>query len=398
MTDKTLEKTNKSYKEDPFYLIFENLQDSIFLLDSKGNLITLNPAFSILTGYTPEELSGVTFENVASISGQTHFNLFELCNNEKEINGFPLIIKSKDNKNLNFSLSGKIIQDKQSGKNFFIGTIENTNDGKSNSESLKNELKKLKEEKSKAEEAAIEAQRASEAKSLFLASMSHEIRTPMNGVLGYLELLEQEVYDSKEELNSFVAKTRSAAESLLDIINNILDISKIEAGKMELEDTDFSIREVLENAISIVNVLAEEKHLEIKSNVNSNVPWILNGDPLRIRQIFTNLLSNAIKYTKDGFVSIDVELKQTENNIATIFTTVKDTGMGIPQEKLDLLFKPYSQIDQSYNKVHRGTGLGLRLCKEFINLMGGQIGVESIEGQGSNFFFTIILKARAFPN
>lgn len=284
----------------------------------------------------------------------------------------------------------------KSGKNIKIDK-EDSPEANSNYEDLKIELKKLKEEKIKIEEALLEAQHASEAKSLFLASMSHEIRTPMNGVLGYLELLEQEVYESKEELNSFIAKTRSAAESLLDIINNILDISKIEAGKMELEDTDFSIREVLENAISIVNVLAEEKHLEIKSNVNSNVPWILIGDPIRIRQIFTNLLSNAIKYTKDGFVSINVELKQTENNIATLFTSVQDTGIGIPQEKLNLLFKPYSQIDQSYNKVHRGTGLGLRLCKEFINLMGGKIGVESIEGKGSNFFFSINLKIREIP-
>jgi signal transduction histidine kinase len=254
------------------------------------------------------------------------------------------------------------------------------------------EITKLKEELNKSEQIASEARQASEAKSRFLASMSHEIRTPMNGVLGFLELVEQEVYESKEELKGFISKARSAAESLLDIINNILDISKIEAGKMELDNVDFSLREVLEETVSMVYALANEKGLVINCYLGSGVPLILQGDPVRLRQVFSNLIGNAIKFTNRGAIEVSIELKEIVDNTAVILSTIKDEGTGIPQEKIDLLFKPYAQIANSYTRTHSGTGLGLRICKEFINMMGGEIWVESKEGKGSSFFFTAKFK------
>lgn len=250
------------------------------------------------------------------------------------------------------------------------------------------EINRLKEELEKSVQAASEARLASEAKSRFLASMSHEIRTPMNGVLGFLELMEQEVYESKEELKGFISKARSAAESLLDIINNILDISKIEAGRMELESVDFSLREVLEETVSMVYALANEKGLVINCHLGSDVPLILLGDPVRLRQVFSNLIGNAIKFTSQGEIEVIIELKEITDSTAVILSTIKDEGMGIPKEKIDLLFKPYAQVPNSYTRTHSGTGLGLRICKEFINMMGGEIWVESEEGKGSSFCFT----------
>lgn len=254
------------------------------------------------------------------------------------------------------------------------------------------EIKRLIEDLDLSRQTALEARQASEAKSRFLASMSHEIRTPMNGVLGFLELMEQEVYESKDELKGFISKARSAAESLLDIINNILDISKIEAGRMELETVDFSLREVLEETVSMVYALANEKGLVINCHLASDVPLILLGDPVRLRQVFSNLIGNAIKFTSQGEIEVIVELREIRNSEAVILSTIKDEGTGIPKEKIDLLFKPYAQVPNTYTRTHSGTGLGLRICKEFINMMGGDIWVESEEGKGSSFFFTAKFK------
>lgn len=254
------------------------------------------------------------------------------------------------------------------------------------------EITRLKEELEKSAQTALDAKQASEAKSRFLASMSHEIRTPMNGVLGFLELMEQEVYESKEELKGFISKARSAAESLLDIINNILDISKIEAGRMELENVDFSLREVLEETVSMVYALANEKGLIINCHMSSDVPLILFGDPVRLRQVFSNLIGNAIKFSSHGEIDVSIELKEIADDTAVILSTVKDEGTGIPKEKIDLLFKPYAQLSNTYTRTHSGTGLGLRICKEFISMMGGDIWVESEEGKGSSFHFTAKFK------
>ncbi|NMB80346.1 MAG: response regulator, partial [Ignavibacteria bacterium] len=197
--------------------------------------------------------------------------------------------------------------------------------------------------------------------------------------------------ESKEELKNFARDARLAAQSLLDIINNILDISKIEAGKMDLDEVEFGIREEIHKAVSIITQAAKQKGIVIEEIVKDEVPQTVFGDPTRFRQIVLNLLSNAVKYTDEGKISITSRITSKSSNAIELSTTIEDTGHGIPSEKIPMLFEPYVQVKSKKGKKE-GTGLGLVISKEFIKLMGGDIKVESKVGIGSKFTFTVKLK------
>ena len=271
---------------------------------------------------------------------------------------------------------------------------------------LEEEQKKTELAMKAVEKARREAELASEAKSSFVANISHEIRTPMNGVLGMCELLRLTKLDTKQQ--EYLKLATKSAKNLLDLINEILDYSKIEAGKLELDVHPFSLNKLMDEVVGLMSVSAQAKHLELIEYRSTEVADVYLGDALRIRQILLNLISNGIKFTEQGRITVGVSLAgmpdspTSSNGVPVLGETgggphklifeVQDTGVGVSTEKIEKLFEPFEQEDASTTRKHGGTGLGLAICKTLAEMMGGSMTAQSIPGKGSTFKFSAVLK------
>jgi PAS domain S-box-containing protein len=357
--------------------IMETCADPFVVYDQIGRVTYLNPAFTETFGWRLDELLGRRIEFVPDQKAmqQTQEAIDTLL-----IEGTTVRFESqrltKDGRILDMRIAGARLQDE---KGNFEGIVVNLHD-----------ITKQKQALAEMEHAQKAAEDANRAKSEFLANMSHEIRTPMNGVIGMTSLLLGT--DLNEEQRDFALTIQNSGDSLLHIINDILDYSKIEAGKLDFETIDFDLRVTIDDITDLVSNKAFEKGIEYVAMVYPEVQSHLRGDPVRLRQILINLLNNAIKFTSTGEVSLKVGIESENFKNAVLRFSVQDTGIGIPKQRVDKLFRSFSQVDSSTTRKYGGTGLGLSISKKLAEMMGGQIGVNSQEGVGSEFWFTVVLE------
>jgi PAS domain S-box-containing protein len=372
----------KSVAERTSYLnaLIENSPVGILVLDSERLVKLCNPAFETLFQYTRLEVIGKTIDKlIADKDLLSEIREISRRTLDGEVINMMTRCQRKDRSIVDVELHTVrlMVNRKVEGTLYIYQDIS--------------VRKRAEEAMQRAKEAAETSNRA---KSEFLANMSHEIRTPMNGIIGMTDLaLETQL---SQEQREFLGMVKSSADSLLSLLNDILDFSKIEAGKLDFETIDFRLRETLDNTIRALGVQAQQKGLELACHVLPDVPDGLQGDPTRIRQIVVNLLGNAIKFTPEGEVVIQVEIQDESEDEAVLHFAVRDTGVGIPLEKQQLIFEAFTQTDSSTTRKYGGTGLGLAISSRLVNRMGGKIWVESEPDRGSTFHFTTRFQLQKF--
>ena len=354
--------------------------NGIITMDKQGKIQTYNPACTAIFGYTESEAIG---KDCSMLMGEANTQAHAIYVDRYLSTGNSTVIgagrelsgKKKDGTIFPIHLSVNHIALGPNIEDIFVGTIQDL----SEQNQLQNELIDAKDK----------AENSARVKSEFLASMSHEIRTPMNGVLGMLGALSKG-HLSNDQANQ-VQMAKGSAESLLNIINDILDFSKIEAGKLKIEQVVFNIKELINEVIGLYDLAAQEKSITLSADIKDITnPWVI-GDPVRVRQILTNLVGNAIKFTEQGTICVRAETQNNSNQQPTFNCSVIDSGIGISQQMQQHLFDSFTQADSSTTRKYGGTGLGLAITKQLVELMGGNISIESQANKGSTFSFNIAL-------
>jgi PAS domain S-box-containing protein len=358
--------------------VVDNVVDGIMLSDASGFVVEFNRAAERIYGYTANEIIGRSSSILMPSNDTAYKTLLDDCTKHvlerapgsvvRELTGMR---KSGEPFEAEISVSPTPLN----GQILFTTVVRDITQRKRAEQALI--------------QASAAAEAASRAKSEFLANMSHEIRTPMNGVLGMTELMLETQLDPLQ--TDYAHTIRDSAKSLLTVVNDILDYSKVEAGKLELERIDMDLRDVVEDVARLIALQAHVKGLEVSAHVDPRLPDMVVGDPGRIRQILLNLGSNAAKFTERGEIALSLKVIETSDRQLIVRCAVRDTGIGIPAERVDKLFKPFSQVDSSTTRRFGGTGLGLSIARSLAELMGGTIGVDSESGQGSTFWFTALL-------
>jgi two-component system sensor histidine kinase/response regulator len=367
--------------EERYRLLFERSLAGLYRSTRDGRLLECNAAFARMFGYRSSEecLRRQAADLYADPAARDLF-VGEL-GRQRQLADFESCLKRQDGRPV-WVLENAFLLDGKAGEPEVIeGTLIDITERKMSEEVV-----------TKAREAAEATNRA---KSEFLANMSHEIRTPMNGIIGMTELALGT--DLTAEQREYLDMVRVSADALLKLINDILDLSKIEAGKLELDPIDFDLRYALDETVRFLAPSAHQKGLEMTLHVASDVPSALHGDPSRLRQVIVNLIGNAVKFTETGEVVVQVNMESREEQRVVLHFSVADTGIGIPREKQETIFASFTQADASVTRRFGGTGLGLTIASQLIAFMGGRISVESRPGMGSTFHFTLPFTARPAP-
>jgi len=358
--------------EEKFRTIFESFQDLYFRCDFNGEISMVSPSVNEIIGYSGEELIGSNISN---------FYLFKSDNSHL----LRRIVQNKRLRNIEISLihkNGKILQCICN-----VRLVYNKNGKPIEIEGIARDITQLKLANLELIKAKELAEKSLKVKERFLANMSHEIRTPMNGIIGMIDLISQTSLN--DEQDNYIKTIKKSSETLLTILNDILDLSKIEAGKMELRESPLRVTELTKKLTSLFSQIAKTKNISLKFHINKNIPDIVVADETKILQILANLTSNALKFTPDnGSVDIGVKISSRIDEKVKLRIEVHDSGIGLVKKEIESLFTSFSQVDNSLTKSYGGTGLGLAISKELANLMHGEIGVHSIPGLGSTFWFT----------
>ena len=365
--------------EERFSNAFEHAPIGMALVSTEGRWLKVNQAVSKLLDYTAEELMAKTFQDVThpdDLEGDLE-HVRDLLAGRTDSYHMEKRYFRKDGEIVWVDLGVSLVTDKQGEPLYFISQIVDITEARATL--------------ARQRELTLKAQAGEQAKSDFLATMSHEIRTPLNGVIGMASILaDTELDDMQREC---VETINSSGESLLAVINDILDYSKIEAGRLEMECRTFNLHQCVEEAFHLFAVQLHAKKLEAAYFVSPEIPANLVGDPMRLRQVLLNLIGNAIKFTARGEVVLNVSLQGTDDAGCRLHFAVSDSGIGIPADVIGSLFTAFRQGDTSTTRRYGGTGLGLAICKRLTSLMGGSIWAESTQGAGSTFHFSVTLPA-----